>query len=241
MSAPSPGSPPEPDTAGAAASARAEAFIAELFAPEDEHLEAIRQTMAREGFPTIQLPRTTARTLQLLLGMIGARRVLEVGTLAGYSALWIARALEAVEGTGGDGPARLVTVEREPERLETALELLRRAGVGHLVEGRVGDAGPILASLGPDRSWDAVFLDADKEGLPAYVSEARRLLRPGGLLLVDNALWKGRVPDPQVSDAATEAIRTALRQVARDPGFDAVLLPVGDGLLVARRVEASEA
>lgn len=207
-----------------------EAFIAELFAPEDEALRRIRAAMAREELPEIQLPRATARTMQLLLRLLGARRVLEVGTLAGYSALWIARALPE------DG--RLLTVERDPERMKMALALLGEAGVGGRVESRLGDAAEILPSLGPDGGWDAVFLDADKEGLPEYVAQARRLLRDGGLLLVDNALWKGRVVDPEVDDPATQAIRRALRSVADDPGFDAMLFPVGDGLLAALRTGA---
>jgi predicted O-methyltransferase YrrM len=203
-----------------------EAFIGELFASEDVHLRRIREAMAERGLPAIQLPRITARTIQILLRAIGARRVLEIGTLAGYSALWVARALPE------DG--RIVTVEKDPERMRLALELLRASGVAGRVEGRVGEAAEVLAAM-EDAVWDAVFLDADKEGLPGYVTEARRLLRPGGLLLVDNALWKGRVVDPAVDDEATGAIRRALREVADDPAFDATLLPVGDGLLVALR------
>lgn len=217
----------------------AEGFIAELFAPEDRHLRGIREAMEDRDLPTIQLPQTTARTVQLLLRMVGAHRVLEVGTLAGYSALWIARALREASGedrTGRSGDRLLLTVDRDPDRVRMALELLAEAGVGDLVEGRVGEASQILAELGPDGGWDAVFLDADKEGLPGYVPQARRLLRTGGLLLVDNALWKGRVPDPANSEAATEAIREALRRVAGDPAFEAMLLPVGDGLLVALKV-----
>jgi predicted O-methyltransferase YrrM len=93
----------------------------------------------------------------------------------------------------------------------------------------------VLRSLGPDGSFDAILLDADKEGLPSYVVEARRLLRPGGLLLVDNALWRGQVLDPAVTDPATEAIRRSHENLRSDPAFDTTLLPVGDGLLVALR------
>jgi caffeoyl-CoA O-methyltransferase len=205
-------------------------YIERLFAPQDAHLEAIREAMEREGLPEIQLPPITARTLQFLLGVVEARRVLEVGTLAGYSALWIARAFQA----SGQVSGRLVTLELDAGRARLARELLDRAGVGDRVEIRVGDAATLLPELGPAGSFDAVFLDADKEGIPRYVEEARRLLRPGGLLLVDNALWKGKVPDPSETDPATEAIRESHRVLAADPDFDAMLLPVGDGLLVAR-------
>lgn len=203
-------------------------FIARLFAPEDESLQRILHAMEKEGLPEIQLPAITGRTVQLLLRMIGARSVLEIGTLAGYSALWIVRALPA--------RGRLVTVDSEPERSRLARRLLEEAGEGGQVEFRTGDAASVFSSMESDGSWDAVFLDADKEGLPGYVAHARRLLRPGGLLLVDNALWKGKVVDPENDEASTRAIRTTLETVARDPEWDALLLPVGDGLLVARRL-----
>ncbi len=209
-----------------------ERYIEERFAREDSHLQEIRRAMEEGGLPTIQLPPVTARTVQLLLRTIGAKRVLEVGTLAGYSALWIARAFPAgPEGGKGD----LLTLEVDPERARLARRLLDRAGVGDEVEIRVGDALELLPALGPDGSYDAVFLDADKEGIPTYLDEARRLLRPGGLLLVDNALWKGKVADPSDMEASTEAIRRSHDLLANDPGFDATILPVGDGLLVGIR------
>ncbi len=208
-------------------------WIEERYAPEDEALLRIRSAIEGEGLPEIQLPPLTARTVQWLLERVGARRVLEVGTLAGYSALWIARVLpdDPAEGEG------LLTLEIDPDRAALARKLLDQAGVGHRVRVQVGDAAQALPELGPDGSFDAVLLDADKEGLPKYLSEARRLLRPGGLLLVDNALWKGKVADPSETDAATEAIRRAHELVLGDPGFDATLLPVGDGLLAAVRRE----
>jgi caffeoyl-CoA O-methyltransferase len=224
-------SPPVPATASGAGWGAAEAYVEERFASEDDSLLRIRRAMEEAGLPTIQLPSATARAVQLLLRAIGARRVLEVGTLAGYSALWIARALptELAEGEG------LLSLELEAERVELARELLAAAGVGNRVEIRQGDAAGLLPKLGPDGGFDAVLLDADKERLPEYVAEARRLLRPGGLLLVDNALWKGQVLDPEIRDPATEAIRESHAAVAADPAFDATLLTVGDGLLVALR------
>lgn len=222
---------PEPDTAAGAGWGATERWIGARFAPEDEALGRIRRAMESEGLPSIQLPVTTARVLHLLLRSIGARRVLEVGTLAGYSALWIARALP---GGGGPEPG-LLTLERDPDRAELARRLLREAGVGDRVEVRVGEAAELLAGLPDESAFDAVFLDADKEGLPGYLEEARRLLRPGGLLLVDNALWKGRVVDPGADDAVTMAIRAFLDRIASGEDFDGTLLPVGDGLLMAIR------
>jgi predicted O-methyltransferase YrrM len=204
-----------------------ERWIEARFAPEDEHLGRIRREMVERGFPEIQLPPVTARALQLLLRVAGARRVLEVGTLAGYSALWILRALPP-DGT-------LTTVERDRDRADTARRLLDESGEGPRLRVIVGEASEVLAGLRQEEPFDAVFLDADKEGLPGYLSSARGLLRRGGLLLVDNALWKGRVADPDVRDEATEAVRELARRVAEDRGWDGTILPTGDGLLVAIR------
>jgi predicted O-methyltransferase YrrM len=220
---------PEPETAASLFAAAADAYVRERFAPEDDALRRIRSAMEASGLPTIQLPAATARAVQLLLRAIAARRVLEVGTLAGYSALWIVRAL----ASSRDGEAGLVTVEIDPARAALARRLLDEAGVGGRVQILVGAAEAVLPTLGPDRGFDAVLLDADKEGLPSYLTEARRLLRPGGLLFVDNALWRGQVLDPAASDPATVAIRRSHDLIRADPEFDATLLPVGDGLLVA--------
>lgn len=224
---------PEPETASAPREAATlEAYVSGLFAEEDTHLVRIRQAMVDADLPTIQLPAVTGRALQLLLGLVGARRVLEVGTLAGYSALWIARSLQW--DPDGVEPG-LVTLEVDPDRADLARRLLDATEVADRIEVRVGEAAELLAEVGPDGSFCAVFLDADKEGLPRYVHHARRLLRVGGLLCVDNALWRGRVADHSVQDAATAAIRQSHELVSEDPAFDATILPVGDGLLVARR------
>lgn len=209
-----------------------EEWIEDHFAREDQDLRVIRQHMTDEGYPEIQLPPITARTIQLLLRLVRARRVLEVGTLAGYSALWIARSLPP----GG----KLVTVEKDPMRAAQARRLLAAAGVGDLVEVVEGDATAVLAGFEESGVFDAIFLDADKEGLPDYLEEAGRLLVPGGLLLVDNALWEGRVLDPEARDEATEAVRGLARGVAEDPTWDGCILPTGDGLLVALRQEVGE-
>jgi caffeoyl-CoA O-methyltransferase len=204
-----------------------EDWIEGHFAREDDSLRAIRREMTEGGYPEIQLPPITARTVQLLLRLVGARRVLEVGTLAGYSALWIIRALPP----GGT----LTTVERSPERAATARRLLAEAGAGDRVEVVEGEADAVLAGVAGGGTFDALFLDADKEGLPGYLDHAARILAPGGLLLVDNALWKGKVLDAEARDEATEAVRAMARKIAADPGWDGSILPTGDGLLVALR------
>jgi caffeoyl-CoA O-methyltransferase len=222
---------PEADAEGEGLLDPVAAYIGSLFAREDSRLLGVREAMEKEGLPSIHIPPVTARTIQVLLRSIRARRVLEVGTLAGYSALWFSRALPA-ELERGEG---VLTLESDPERAALAKKLMDRMGAGDRVHIRIGDAHELLPDIGPNRTYDAVFLDADKEGLPEYLAHARRLLRIGGFLLVDNALWKGQVVDPAHTDEATEAIRESHRMVAEDPAFDATILPLGDGLLVALR------
>lgn len=162
-------------------------YVRRLFAAEDDCLREVRARADQAGLPQIQLPPATARAVQVLLRAVGAKRVLEVGALAGYSAVWIARALPP-EG-------RLITLEIDPKHAALARESLKAAGVADQAEVRVGDAATAMAELGPPGSFDAVFLDADKERYAQYAEEAARLLRSGGLLLADNALWKGRVAE----------------------------------------------
>ena len=222
-------------------------YVRRVFAAEDHCLREVRARADRAGLPQIQLPPATARAVQVLLRAAGAERVLEVGALAGYSAVWIARALPP------DG--RLITLEIDPEHAALARRSLEAAGVADRAEVQLGDAGTVMAALGPPGSFDAVFLDADKERYALYMEEAARLLRPGGLLLADNALWKGRVakldgrvpdaddgpsqpqdPEPLPLDEERARLMHAFnRKLADDPRFDATVLPVGDGLAVAVR------
>ena len=198
-------------------------YVARLFAPEDEVLVSLREEADRTGLPPISISADTGRLLQVLLTAIGARRVLEVGTLGGYSALWIARALPA----GGT----LLSVEVDPRHAEFAGKYVRRAGLDGKVEIRVGRALDVLASLDGER-FDAIFLDADKEPLPTYFDWALRLVRPGGLVIADNALWGGRVVDDSVDDAATRGVRELNRRMATDPRIAGILVPTHDGVAV---------
>ena len=199
-------------------------YVARLFAPEDELLMSLREEADRTGLPPIAISPDTGRLLQVLLTAIRAERVLEVGTLGGYSAIWIARSLRA----GG----RLLSIEIDPAHAEFARRYLRRAGVEEKVEVRVGRALDVLASLDGE-VFDAMFLDADKEPLPTYFDWALRLLRPGGLLIADNALWGGRVLDPETADEGTRGIREFNRRLASDQRVTGTIVPVGDGVAVA--------
>lgn len=196
-------------------------YLAALFAPEDSTLLALREEADRSGLPPISISPDEGRLLQVLLRAVGARRVLEVGTLGGYSAIWMARALPP------DG--RLLTLEIEPGHAEFARRHLARAGVADRVEVRVGRALDLLPALDGER-FDAVFLDADKEPLPTYFDWALRLLRPGGVLIADNALWGGRVLDGRVDDDATRAVREFNRRLATDPRVTGIVVPTHDGV-----------
>lgn len=198
-------------------------YVEGLFAQDDEVLRDLRVALVDHGMPAIQVSRSTGRILQLLVALTGGHRVLEVGTLGGYSAIWMGRGL----APGG----RLTTLELDPNHAELARRFLKRAGLVDQVEVVVGDARTVLPDLGPDGGFDLVFLDADKEGYATYAAHAWRLLRPGGLLLADNVLWSGRVLE-EPEDEATRAIQEFNAYLAGGQS-PATILPVGDGLAMA--------
>ena len=196
-------------------------YIAALYAPEDAVLRALREDADRSGLPPIAVPPETGRLLQLLLRAVGARRVLEVGTLGGYSAIWMARALPA--------HSRILSLEREPAHAAFARRHIAAAGLESVIEVREGLALQLLPALDGER-FDAVFLDADKEPLPTYFDWALRLLRPGGLVIADNTLRGGRVVDERADDPELRGVREFNRRLASDPRVTGLLVPIGDGV-----------
>jgi len=203
---------------------RVDEYIASLFARDDDVLAALREAADREGLPPISISAVTGRLLQILLSAIRAERVLEVGTLGGYSAIWMARGLPP--------SGRLVTIEVDQRHAEFARGYFARAGLDDRIELRIGRALDVLPAFDGER-FDAIFLDADKEPLPTYFEWALRLLRPGGLLIADNALWGGRVLDPETADEGTKGVREFNRRMANDERVRGTIVPVGDGLAVA--------
>jgi len=203
---------------------RVDEYIASLFARDDDVLAALREAADREGLPPISISAVTGRLLQILLCAVRAERVLEVGTLGGYSGIWMARALPA--------SGRLVTIELDERHAEFARGYFARAGLESRIDLRVGRALDVLPAFDGER-FDAIFLDADKEPLPTYFDWALRLLRPGGLLIADNALWGGRVLDPETADEGTRGIREFNRRLASDQRVTGTIVPVGDGVAVA--------
>jgi len=198
-------------------------YIAGLFAPEDELLASLREEADRTGLPPIAVSADEGRLLQVLLTSIRARRVLEVGTLGGYSAIWMARVLP------DDG--ELVSIEIEQRHAEFARRYIQRAGLADRVDIRIGRALDVLPSLDGEK-FDAVFIDADKEPMPNYFEWALRLLRPGGLLIADNTLWGGRVLDEAERDEKTTAVREFNRRMATDPRILSILVPTHDGVAI---------
>ncbi len=202
-----------------------ERYVGDLFAPEDELLKELRREMEAAGLPKIYISAEEGRLLQVLLRTIGARQVVELGTLGGYSTIWLARALR-------DG-GRLITVEREEDRAELARRFIRRAGLEDRVEVRVGEAQALLDSLAADGPFDAVFIDADKESYPRYLEWCLEVVRPGGLIIGDNAFQEGEVVDETAQDAEVRGIREFNRRLAVDPRLTSIVVPTRDGVAVA--------
>jgi predicted O-methyltransferase YrrM len=210
--------------------ARIDDYIQNLFAPQDEALEAAVRESQRAGLPEIHVSPNEGKLLQLLAEMTGARRILEIGTLGGYSAINLAR------GMAEDG--RLISLEIDERHAEVARQNVERAGLAGKVEIRVGDARELLAKVAEsgEGPFDLVFIDADKEGYPEYLEWALRLSRPGSLILGDNTIWGGAIIDPQ--DNSTRAIHEFNEKIARDPRLSAIVLPLlrerVDGLAISR-------
>jgi caffeoyl-CoA O-methyltransferase len=210
--------------------ARIDDYIENLFAPQDEALKAAVRESQRAGLPEIRVSPNEGKLLQLLAEMIGARRVLEIGTLGGYSAINLAR------GMAEDG--RLISLEIDEHHAEVARQNVERAGLAERIEIRVGDARKLLAQLAEsdEGPFDLVFIDADKEGYPEYLGWALGLSRPGSLILGDNTIWGGAIIDPE--DDPTRAINEFNEKIAGDPRLSALVLPLlrerVDGLAIAR-------
>ena len=164
---------------------RVDHYLTETLVEQDAALEAALADQSSAGLPAIEVAPVNAKFLHLLARIAGARRVLEVGTLGGYSTIWLARALPA----GG----RVITIEAEPVNASIARANLDRAGVGDRVEVRVGKAADVLPALGEGDPFDLVFIDADKESNTLYLDWAARLGRPGTVVVVDNIGRSGQV------------------------------------------------
>lgn len=214
-----------------------DAWFGERLGAPDPVLEAVLAASAAAGLPEIQVAPNQGALLTMLARLMGARRILEIGTLGGYSTIWLARALPA------DG--LLVTLEAEPHHADVARANIAAAGLAGRVELRLGPALGSLPAIEADGlgPFDLAFIDADKAGIPDYFGWTLRLSRPGSLIVVDNVVRHGAIVDPSRTDPDVEGIRRFAEQLGSEPRVDALALQtVGvkghDGFILARVREA---
>ncbi len=207
-------------------------YLTDLLIPADPALDAALAASAAAGLPPINVAPNQGRLLELLARVQGARSILEIGTLGGYSTIWLARALPP------DG--RLVTLESEPKHAEVARANIDRAGLADMVEVRVGPALETLPRLAADGvgQFDLTFIDADKPSTPDYFRWALELSRPGSLIIVDNVVRGGAVIDDGSDDAGIQGVRRFNELLAAEPRVRATAIQtVGskgyDGVAIA--------
>jgi predicted O-methyltransferase YrrM len=193
-------------------------YIVKSLVPSDAALDAALSASAEAGLPAINVAPNQGKFLNLLASIQGARSILEIGTLGGYSTIWLARALPA----GG----RLVTLELDPKHAEVARQNLARAGVGEQVSVRVGRAVDTLAALAKEAvtSFDFVFIDADKQTIPEYFQWALKLTHVGSVIVVDNVVRKGAVIDAASSDPNVQGVRRFNELLSKTPGVSATAI-----------------
>ncbi|HEX9370588.1 MAG TPA: O-methyltransferase [Roseiflexaceae bacterium] len=207
-------------------------YIADLFVPPDPALDAAIRATADAGMPPINVAPNQGQLLHILALSVGARSILEIGTLGGYSTIWLARALPA----GG----RLITLEAEPRHADVARANIARAGLAAVVEVRLGLALETLPQLAAEGRgpFDLVFIDADKPSTAAYFAWALRLTRRGSLIITDNVVRNGAVANAASADASVQGVRRFNAALAAEPRVTAtVIQTVGskgyDGLAIA--------
>jgi predicted O-methyltransferase YrrM len=226
-----PGRPPKPEMNLATWTA-VDDYFGNALIPGDPAMDEAQRSSAAGGLPDISVSAAQGKLLHLLARSIGARRILEIGTLGGYSTIWLARAIRA--------PGVLITLELDPHHAQVARTNLDRAGVGDLVEIRIGPAAESLAALasaGPE-PFDLVFIDADKKSNTLYFDYAVRLGRPGTVIVVDNVVRSGRVADSASGNEAIAGVHQLVNALAAREAVDATAIQtVGakgyDGFILA--------
>lgn len=195
-----------------------DSYIGANLVPADPVLEAALRASADAGLPPISVSPAQGKLLHVLARAQGARRILEIGTLGGYSAIWLGRALPP--------QGRLITLEAEPRHAEVARGNLARAGLTDVVEIRVGLAQetlPRLHSAG-DGPFDLIFIDADKPGYPGYLSWSLRLSRPGTMIIADNVVRDGAVAESASRDTNVQGVRRYIEMMAVEPRISATVI-----------------
>ncbi|MGG1518399.1 O-methyltransferase [Paenibacillus oryzisoli] len=193
----------------------------------DATLARVEETIRANNMPEISIAPGYGRLLTMMVRMIGAKRVLEIGALGGYSGICLAR------GLGEDG--KLVSLELKQDFADVAKYNVAEAGLGGKVEYRIGEALTHLQELlAQGERFDFFFIDADKVNYPNYLELAISLANPGAIIAGDNTLMRGKVVDPKQTKASVEAMRTFNRRIATDPRLESTILPAYDGLALAR-------
>jgi predicted O-methyltransferase YrrM len=207
-------------------------YIEGLFSTNDEAQKAALEDSESNGLPAINVSANEGRLLYMLAKISGARKILEIGTLGGYSTIWLARALPA----GG----RLLSLEYSPKHAEVASANIERAGLSSVVEIRIGAGLELLPKLAEsgEGPFDLFFIDADKENYPGYLEWAIKLSHPGSVILSDNLIRNGAVLSPGPDDPVAAAIADFNRTLATHPRLESIILPITreytDGLGITR-------
>jgi predicted O-methyltransferase YrrM len=207
-------------------------YYADLLVRPDDALEAALEASDAAGLPTIAIAPNIGKLLNLMARAMGARRILEIGTLGGYSTIWLARALPA------DG--RLITLDFDPKHTKVARGNIERAGLSHLVEHREGPALDSMAQLveAGEAPFDFIFIDADKESYTEYLESSLKLSRPGTMIVADNVVRAGKISEAASNDPLVQGIRRFNEALAAEPRLSATAIQtVGvkghDGLAIA--------
>ena len=202
-------------------------YIRKLFVKEDEVLASIDKKLAKRGLPLISVPKEVGYTLYWLVRLVQPKRILEIGTLGGYSTIWLARALPE--------QGKLISIERKEEHRRLALENIIEAGLSSKVEIVIGNASDVLQMLlKKEERFDFFFIDADKVNYVEYLEKAIQLAQPGAVIAMDNLFLSGRIWDDNDQNPAPQAVRKVNQKLASDPRLESLLLPIGDGLGLAR-------
>ena len=206
------------------------AYMREVSVREPDVLRRLREETAKMDHAIMQISPVQGQFMALLVELLGARKALEVGTFTGYSALCVALALPA------DG--MLVACDVSEDWTRVGRRYWKEAGVAGKIDLRIApglETLEILIAGGEAETFDIAFIDADKENYAAYYERALKLVRPGGLVLIDNVLWDGKVADPEEQKAETKAIRALNSKLHADERITLSMIPIGDGLTLARK------
>lgn len=204
-------------------------YINNLFVVQDQALKDTLEDIPRQGLPTINVKPEEGKFLQFLVRANAATKAVEIGTLGGYSGIWIARGL----APGG----RLITMEKEPRHAQIAQKHFQSAGLDGKVDIRIGDAHQSLKKLAGEGPFDFVFIDAEKDGYQDYFDWALENVRLGGVIAAHNAFRKGTVAGIGEDDDWTEIMREFNQRVAKDDRIISTIYPAGDGMIVAVKVK----